>query len=202
MTRRPTYARGFTLAEVLVTMVLTTLIALLAYAWLHTAGLAWQRTGAMVARDQDIHLVERFLRDTFDQAVTSLPGIGGGPSILGSTRQIEFIAPLPREVGLSGLYRMRLEFMPGSGALYVDYRLLRPDVSFDTGKQVPHVLLSDIDDLKFDYVGTTDSARRWSQDWQLDEPPRLVRVRFRSEGGQPRSWVFELGKRPMIGRSG
>lgn len=132
--------RGFTLVELLIAFVLVALISLLLFSGLRVGVRAWEGVEAAAEINTELRLVRDFLRRTLSQvrAVTLL--LEGEPYLVfsGDAQQLEFVAPLSEQVGIPGLYLLRLglENTRYGPALVLRRWLFNPEV-LAGGREVP-----------------------------------------------------------------
>ena len=132
--------RGFTLVELLIAFVLVALISLLLFSGLRVGVRAWEGVEAAAEINTELRLVRDFLRRTLSQvrAVTLL--LEGEPYLVfaGDAQHLEFVAPLSEQVGIPGLYLLRLglENTRYGPSLVVRRWLLHPEV-LAGGGEVP-----------------------------------------------------------------
>ena len=131
---------GFTLVELLIAFVLVALISLLLYSGLRVGVRAWEGVEASAELNTELRLVRDFLRRTLSQAraVTLLVEAEPYLAFAGDAQQLEFVAPLSQQVGIPGLYLLRLglENTRYGLALVLRRWLLNPEV-LAGGREVP-----------------------------------------------------------------
>ncbi|AGA33580.1 General secretion pathway protein J [Thioalkalivibrio nitratireducens DSM 14787] len=184
-------ARGFTLLEVMIALVLLGLLLSLLFSGLRLGAGSWdaaERAGREVAdRMQVLEFIDRSLaraepvfRQTADQ----------GPVLVfeGRPDGVDWVAALPGHRGGGGLYRLSLE-VAGAGtaeaALVLGQRLFHPDTLAAT--QTDRETLADgVQEIALEYFGTQAHGREpnWTDHWRADRLPRLVRMRIRDREGE------------------
>lgn len=210
---------GFTLIELLIALSMIGLITLLLFSGLRLGTNTWERVDARVEHLAELRAAHAFLVRSLNQLrPESVERDAEQHAIFaGDGEQLEFVAPLSRHVGLSGLYilRLSLEEYGAQRALVVSRWLLHPEVLAGTGESPPWTPLaegggSSIAGLEFDHgegaFGRTLLLETVSEaflieyygaraddsvpDWHaewLDQPAPPQRVRLRL-GATPSDW--------------
>jgi len=179
-------ARGFTLLEVMLAIVLLAL--LLAGTWgairtavhaMHSGEDAIDRTNRLrVAEEFMRHQVSRILPLSFGQDDST----GTNYVFEGSADSMRFVAPMPGYLSKGGPYVQTLRFVNGRGGkalVFTDYMLNGFDLADAKATMEPAVLLDQIQDGKFEYRTLDDNGdlTDWSSQW--DDPsvtPVMVRI--------------------------
>lgn len=188
---------GFTLIELLVAMTLFGLLAVALAGGLRFGTRVWDRGHEKSAAFAEVEAVQDFLRQQLEQARLSVgtsEDPQGARGFVGESEKVEFLAPLPRYVGLGGLYRFRLsgEAEAGSRKLVLEWALYRPD-----GAEAPEddttrrVLLEDIDGFALRYYGAVQSEDDpdWHDDWIVGTRlPRMIAIDLAFPDGDWRPW--------------
>ena len=194
----PGYCRGFTLLEFLVAL---TILALMLGVTMNSLNFSVQTSnsveGAILATE-DLHLAQRALRQQIQRAVPLLRTSESGPDQLdfaGTTKTLEFVAPLRGVPSAAGLYRIRFEieddagFGGNGGRLVMHYArnaaVATPDWT-DAGGAV--VVLDGFAAAEFDYSSATVPAGvEWMRDWRdPSRLPGLVRLQVEYPSGSER----------------
>ncbi|MFU8896700.1 MAG: prepilin-type N-terminal cleavage/methylation domain-containing protein [Gammaproteobacteria bacterium] len=174
--------RGFTLVEVLVAMTMLGLLMAVLFATFATTMRAWERADRLGVEVNDIEAVQRFLRFRLAAArrvslpENSLPSPGRTQVVfIGERDRLTFVAPLPAQRNLGGLYVYVLH--TAGDELRVSYRPFHPRMA----SLVPDfrstwatlTLLEDVEQLRIEYLG--DPAGQDEADWFPEWPePRCV----------------------------
>ena len=182
---------GFTLVEMLVSMALLGLAAVLMLEGLQSAQRLWAGEAARTARGETIEAVQAGLRARLEhlRPVTRFDGSASFADVDGSDRQLIFVAP-PADAerpAAARRYRLTLDdrgdLLLGSteGAAAADPTPVYRD----------QVLLQDVKALSLSYFGPGGSggAPQWWSDWKHREaPPDLVKIKAELKAGDRRIW--------------
>ena len=182
-------ARGFTLVELLVAILLLGMLMAGAWAGISTATKATRSGEALIDRTNRMRVAQEFIRRQLRNAL-ALPY--QTDSTNGETRTFEgeqdmmrFVAPMPGYLSRGGSYVQTLELRSARGGreLVFTHQLLNgydPDGGREAERE-PVVLIEGISRGTFEYRGLDDTGKLgdWKNDW--DEPgaqPVLVRIKF------------------------
>ena len=178
---------GFTLLELIISMMLLALMSSLLFGTLSLSANSWDRGEAKAAQVSDMRLTEEFLRQAltaqhplrFHKAADQPLYFKGGPDSLA------FAGVLPGRAG-GGLYYFRMALTSNGDASRLTLARVIPDFSattapgFDGAEQ--SVLADDIAEVRFGYFGRDPDANdanapTWRDHW--DDPqilPLMIRV--------------------------
>lgn len=124
--------RGFTLIELLIALALVSLITLMLFSGLRLGSRAWDGVDAVSERVSEVRLVRDFLMSTLSQSHGATLMLEAQLLVVfaGDRQRLEFSAPLAEQVGVPGLYILRLEVVPSERdqALVLTRWLMHPDV--------------------------------------------------------------------------
>jgi general secretion pathway protein J len=178
--------RGFTLIEILISMVLLSMTLLLLFSSLYTANKYWQMGEQTIEKNEETRLVGHFIRRLIIQAVPILWVESGEKRLLfqGKQDELRFVSTLPAHRGGGGLHNLMLKVVTTDSKrqLGLTHSLLDPDVepfSEINNKEDFIVIANDIDTIKLSYFGKTkdDEDTRWFEEWDSDAYlPQLVRL--------------------------
>lgn len=190
--------RGFTLVELLVSLTLMALIAVVLSGGLRFGAAVWQAGDAQADRLSEMQAVQGFVRRHLGRAeplrVSAAISkreiyFNGGPD------SVRFVAILPAHLGTPGFHQLEIrEVRGGTGQrLMLDMRLLQPGQNGNpfTGEPRERALLEGIRSAEFAYFGTTqkDVPPSWQSQWDsADRLPSLVRLRVQFPKGDRRVW--------------
>lgn len=174
-------ARGFTLLEAMVTLVIIALVAtLLMQSLVHVLGMRER----VLQHERDARVAalhERWFRDTVAAAAADRPG--DVPAFRGDAAAMEFLC---------------LDALRSGAAARVGWRLIDADrgqqVAYAEGSAVWPLASAGLEDAAFAYL---DKAGRWHDAWPVPEQPaeilpRAVRLGWRTEEGA-RLWWASVG---------
>lgn len=195
--------RGFTLVELLLSMVLLGLIMVLAYSGLRTSTRSVDRGEDYIDRINRVRLVQQFLRD---QLSRSLPLIlddqdrarDDAPDVIifeGSDDTLRWVAPMPGYLGRGGPHEQVLRIERGADGyelLYAFQLLGTLDAvdPMDNPDRPPVILLDGIESGRFQFMTVDDEQEPtdWLDDWEDPSvSPLLVRIELEMD---PESRLF------------
>ena len=197
MTMRP--ARGFTLLEVLMAVMLLAVLIGGAYGGLRASANAMRAGEAAIDRTDRLRTAQEFLRRQFSQvmplAYAHDDKQGLNVVFEGDAQFMRFVAPMPGYLSRGGPYVQTLELVRGKDGLqlqftdvmlngYDDQKPAKDDVE-------PVVLLDHIASGRFFYRGLDDQGQLadWSGDWSSTEiTPLMLRVELAMQPGVQMPW--------------
>jgi general secretion pathway protein J len=184
-------AGGFTLLEVLASLVLLALLLVGVYSGIRTATHSVRSGTAAIERIDQMRSAQQFLRRELAQSLTQpISHTDHGEPIYfeGSAREMRYVAPLPGYLGKLGPQLQRLQLVDdGHGGLRLELSLalLPPDGQPPQPLGEPQVLLDHIKAGSFTYRGVDrqGAALPWSPAWADGRLlPQLVRVELQVLG--------------------
>lgn len=182
---------GFTLLEVLASLVLLALLLVGVYSGIRTATQSVRSGTAAIDRIDQIRSAQQFLRRELAQSLTQPIGqTDDGEPIyfIGNAREMRYLAPLPGYLGKLGPQLQRLQLVDdGHGGLRLELSLalLPPDGQSPQPVGEPQVLLDHIKDGSFSYRGVDaqGAAVPWSGTWADGRLlPQLVSIKLQALG--------------------
>jgi len=194
--KRPKAESGFTLIEVLVSLVLLAVLSLILMNTFHFSGTVLDRVGTrqadvMVVSDMQTAL-RRWLSVAYPEYVPSeTPGLPGRIIFDGRPDGVTFLSPAPTSLEAGGMALMRLTVVTrdSSTSLLVS---AKPELAWRDGIQpVQETLLTGVTSVRFAYWGTTQpgATASWHSTWSGQGLlPRLVRISVTFGPGDRRSW--------------
>jgi hypothetical protein len=203
--RRASGEEGFSVMEMLVSLVILALILALLPGAFRLARQVWTAT-AMLDRDSGRDAGIDFLETRLAEAMPLFePGKAGLVNILfnGTKDSLRFVAPSRNGPAGGGLYRYVIELRPGDSGLSSLVVMVAPYLGPQAEGASPpageeQVLADDVASAKFRFFGRHElrQAPAWQADWKrTDALPDLVELniaRSRPGGTTNRSIVTEL----------
>ena len=184
-------AAGFTLLEVLASLVLLSLLLVGVYAGIRTATHSVRSGTAAIERIDQVRSAQQFLRRELAQSLAqpiSQTDHGEPIYFVGEAREMRYVAPLPGYLGKLGPQLQRLQLVDdGNGGLRLELSLalLPPDGQPPQPLGEPQVLLDRIKAGSFTYRGFDHqrTAMPWAATWADGRQlPQLVRIELQPLG--------------------
>ena len=183
---------GFTLAEMLIALMLSALLVTLTYASLRIGIRGWESARAHADHLDELRVGWQFLHDALSraEAVPDPRGESGQVLFEGNPQRLLFSAHQPSHLGLGGLYRIELlgDDTVGQSRLRLRRTLLFAYQHGNSHSAVQQaVLADDLARLDIRYFGQLDENKpsRWHRNWEHPQQlPRLVRIDVLLQGGQ------------------
>ena len=182
-------ARGFTLLELLVALLLLSLVFLLL-----TTGLQFGTKAAgqkELSRTAEVITVQELVRRVLSEArplmVEATLTEPRYVYFIGNQNSVRFIAPVPQHLGVGGFYEVALYLTDDGGSakrLEMSWRLFRGP---EDSKARRVTLLDKAAQIQFSYFGRPLLLRpaEWHDDWQNWESlPDLIRIQVTLSGGE------------------
>jgi general secretion pathway protein J len=182
---------GFTLLEVLASLVLLALLLIGVYSGLRTATHSVRSGTASVERIDQIRSAQQFLQRELAQSLAQPIGKNDrGENIYfqGDAHEMRYVAPLPGYLGKLGPQLQKLTLVDqghGESSLVLSLAVLPPDGSPPKPLGDPQVLLDHITSGGFTYRGVDAEGKPvpWSADWPDGRLlPLLVRIALQPLG--------------------
>ena len=182
-----TLARGFTLLEVMLAILLLALLLTGTYGAIRTAVRAMHSGEAAIDRTNRLRVAQEFMRRQISHAMPLSFGQDESTSTNfvfdGDHDFIRFVAPMPGYLSKGGPYVQTLTFAGGRRGgkqlLFTDSMLNGFDIDNKESDTEPSILLDQIQDGRFEYRTLDDQGQLtdWSDKW--DDPsitPVMVRI--------------------------
>ncbi len=206
-----TCACGFTLIEVMIALVLLSMLLLLLFGSLFTATKHWQIGEMKINKNNEVRLVNKFIRQKVSQATPILWVNKDGKRLLfkGENNELKFVASLPAHRGGGGLYELTLKVSKSKNGnlLGLNYVLLDPqtepfsDSSSKNGEFI--AIANGINSIKLSYYGNEkiNEEPGWLDEWKSDEQlPQLLQIQLTPEN-ETYSWpLIEIPIKPVFNR--
>jgi general secretion pathway protein J len=182
---------GFTLVELLVSLAVLGLLAVLLSSGLRFGARAWERSEAHTEGMDEVMRVRALLRHEIEQAypeyVTSdrkHPHV----AFIGTGATMTFLAPAPQASGIEGLAEVTLSGVQKQSHVGLTMAI-RPDGSAEG--IAGELLLNDLAFLRFGYFGSDEAGgpAAWHDEWTNRKTlPLLVKISAKFPQGDARSW--------------
>jgi general secretion pathway protein J len=193
---------GFTLLELLVSLVLLALILSFVGGALRFGARAWEAAGALDRR-ASMGAVRTFLEQRLAEAMPVYEQDETGRvriAFSGRPQQLSFVSPSARGRAGAGLYRFSLTLQPvgrdtvTGTALALDQSLYQPEVVSQVvaAPEDGQVLLEDIAGIGLRYYGRKEarSPAAWHSEWtRADALPELVEISLLLRAQDARTWL-------------
>lgn len=182
---------GFTLLEVLASLVLLALLLVGVYSGIRTATHSVRSGTAAIERMDQVRSAQQFLRRELAQSLTQpIEQTDHGEPVyfVGSAHEMRYVAPLPGYLGKLGPQLQQLRLVDdghGNQRLELSLAVLPPDGQPPQPLGDPQVLLDHIKDGSFSYRGVDakGAAVAWSSSWADGRLlPQLVRIELQVNG--------------------
>ena len=193
----PAHARGFTLVELTVALVLMAGMAAVLYGSLSLAARTWDSGEAKTLQVSDMRATQTYLRAQLEaQYPQRLWKVAGFPLLFGGDRdEMHYAAVLPTRVVEGGVYLFRIAIVRNGDKSQLVQERVVPDVN---ALQEPEfrdaersVLADGIAELRIGYFGrdadaADTDAPSWRDRWDNKQRlPLLVRIDVKPEKGVP-----------------
>jgi len=190
-------ARGFTLVELTIALVLLALIASVLYGALGFAGTTWDRGEAKVDATASMRLAEDFLRAQLEmQHPLRMRKVAEFPMLFAGERdELRYAAQLPSRVAAGGIWYYRLSVARDDPRAPLVLERVTPDVN---AAQTPEfteadrsILAQGIAELRISYFGRDINGGvaeepTWRDKWDnAQRLPMLVRIDVTPKRGAP-----------------
>lgn len=189
----PDAVAGFTLFELLVSIALLGLIAMLLAGGLRFGTRAWEASSQRAERGGDMHLVQAFVRRQVEQAFNPRSDRDEARSFdfQGTADTIRFTAPLMARAAPGGLYQLAIE-RNEDRALILSWRPVESGGPSERGEApwTREILLEEVARIAFSYLeARSDRAPEWQNRWQNEpDTPALIRMHVSFGDEDERIW--------------
>jgi general secretion pathway protein J len=181
---------GYTLAEMLVSLVIVAMAGSLMLAGITTARRVWQQADAATTAGELVAGAQMLLRERLERAypATRYDKIPTYADFTGAENGVSFLAPERDIHAPSGLVRYTLQLAQNGDLVLSALSDLAPDPH---AAGAPLVLLHNVQQLDIGYYGVVppDKAPAWHDQWQ-GRPvlPLVMRIRVQFPPDDPRGW--------------
>lgn len=176
---------GFSLVELLVSLVLLSMVAALLASGLSLGQRVWQQSEERAQASRAMFDAQTALRRLLDNMQPLRVGSQDSRTIefRGSPDELDGIVPLPPHIGLGGLYRLHL--FRNRSARRLDLTFHAYERGMEKGKADDAAdlttLANDIDGMEFRYFGKArgEETANWRNEWQgQEELPALISIKI------------------------
>lgn len=174
-------SNGFTLVEMVVSLVLLSLISVIGYQGIAYSSAHWQKGHDSMLFQYDHHQAVSWIRNRSGTAekVRSRTSSDSAYFFHGDSESLEFVTRYTR-TRQGGLYVNRISFDQAAGNIVVDYRLYHPDVRPSSAEKPSDrvKLLSNVNSIELSYYGRDKLGKAdWYESWTNNSSlPRLIRL--------------------------
>lgn len=204
--RRGSGRSGFTLVELIVALTLLGIMAAAMFGALRLSARVSDAGAERIAAVTDRMAAVQFLRNRLREAVPMLipqPDGNQGPGFQGMATSMQFIAPMPAQIGRGGFYVFSLQQdRLDDGPPMLGWSLLRPDavLRLDSGQRNPRPLLTEDVRLSFRYYGISEAGdgARWHGNWEGFRPPELIEIVIKDSDGEGPETIIRVRPRLKV----
>jgi general secretion pathway protein J len=207
---------GFTLIEVLIGATLLAVMMTLLMGSLRIGAQSWELGEERMAKASRLFIVENFLRSHIESLLPVAATMKNGamePAFQGGRDTLSYVAPLPEQVKLGGLYRFDLYISKGEKK---DLRVAilpystQPDKAGTVEPLDDLALLENIEELKLAYLprpnpgGNLNPLQgqsqdiKWSDEWREPQIPAMIRIDIKPAGEDPWPTLLIAPKTMML----
>lgn len=183
---------GFTLLELLVSIVILSLIITISYSAFQVGSRSWQASAKFISENSTIRFAEDFIRKKIEQLYPIYwnDGVQKRIAFLGEEDGVKFIAPAPqgREVEEYYEYYIVKQYIEHNElSLFLYFEPHDPSAqAFKVSKESPYrQIMSKLNSVEFFYYGSQGNNKEddWNQVWEDTTPefPSIVKISATSE---------------------
>lgn len=183
---RQTKAEGFTLIEMMVSMMLLSFITVIGYQGLMFSARQWNLGHKEMTFQYDHHQAVNWVREKIgsSEKVRNPASSDYAYLFTGQKGSVEFVSRHSR-VRKGGLYVNRVIYDEKDQSLSVIYYLYHPDIDIQDSPPERVSILSDVRSIEFSYYGSKKGdAAKWYNNWvDLNSLPQLLRLDIKNGNG-------------------
>ena len=175
MDRAPTmrHSSGFTLVELLLAITLMSMLLALAYGGLRATTRAADRGQTILEESGRVRMAHQFIHKQLNQVLPLAYEQDEDKKerklFEGSSNSVRFVGPMPGYLSFGGPQVQELSIVPHDNgrALVLSHALLQGFEEADMYVRAPILLLDNIDDASFSFLGVdeTGALTSWTPDW-------------------------------------
>jgi prepilin-type N-terminal cleavage/methylation domain-containing protein len=197
--------RGFTLLEMLISLMLVSLLFLALFASFNTIARGWDAADTRMNKTEDMRLITDFLRRQLGQAmVVRIKGEKEERvyAFEGTATSLRYAAPLQPLQHQGGVFLIELNVVASKDGKKLEmlYAPYRPELTWEEAfKDAEPVLVFDgLKDASFEYFGAEKEGEDpdWASDWE--EQPRFPDMLKLTLADQERTWPEMLVDLPQV----
>jgi general secretion pathway protein J len=183
ISRALAWEAGFSLVEILVSLVLLSMVAALLASGLSLGQRVWQRSEERAQTSRVMFDAQTALRRLLDNMQPLRLGSQGSRAVefRGSADELDGIVPLPPHIGLGGLYRLHLFRNRSARRLDLTFHAYEQGMGTGDDAAAPTTLANDIDGMDLRYFGKArgEDTPSWRNEWQgQEELPALISIKI------------------------
>lgn len=182
---------GFTIIELLVSLVILAMLSLMIIMGLGAGRRVWERMDDSALAIEQVEGAQTLLRDRIERmyGATRFDAATPYADFRGLPNRLNFLAPPPEVSRPQALYRYDLSLTADGDLLLSSWSDIAADPDHPAITTV--VVLRHVAGIDIGYYGAAapDNTPRWRSSWDHQAaPPRLVRVRLAFAPGDRREW--------------
>ena len=183
ISRALAWEAGFSLVEILVSLVLLSMVAALLASGLSLGQRVWQRSEERAQTSRVMFDAQTALRRLLDNMQPLRLGSQGSRAIefRGIADELDGIVPLPPNIGLGGLYRLHLFRNRSARRLDLTFHAYEQGMGTGDDAAALTTLANDIDGMDLRYFGKArgEDTPNWRNEWQgQEELPALISIKI------------------------
>jgi len=185
-------AAGFTLVELLVSLLILAMMTVISAGALNTGRRVWETAETHVTHAETMLAIRRLLRDQINGMIpikARFDRQGERPLVDGTADRLVFVTALPTYFGRMGLYRVEYR-LEGDALIFArsPYQTAA-DFNVPQSATTQETLMDNVAGLEFRYLGGRAGRLNWADETtEFDDIPQLIEVRIELDGDRPRDW--------------